>query len=45
MSLKGSTRENGGSGKITIFVGSDDLSANFDKDFLRNDKNKEALNQ
>ena len=45
LSLKSSTRENRGLGKVTNFVISDLLPANLQKDFLRNDNNKKQLNK
>ena len=45
LSLKSSTRENRGLGKVANFVISDLLPANLQKDFLRNDNNKKQLNK
>ena len=45
LSLKSSTRENRGLGKVANFVISDLLPANLQKNFLRNDNNKKQLNK
>ena len=45
LSLKSSTRENRGLGKVANFGISDLLPANLQKDFLRNDNNKKQLNK